>query len=36
MPVARSVGEGFVITWVGRDADDTGIFARQFRGGALQ
>ncbi|MEJ7931155.1 hypothetical protein WG922_14360 [Ramlibacter sp. AN1015] len=36
MPVARSVGEGFVITWVGRDADDSGIFARHFRSGALQ
>lgn len=36
MPVARSVGEGFVITWAGRDADDSGIFARHFRSGALQ
>jgi hypothetical protein len=36
MPVVRSVGEGFVITWAGRDADDSGIFARDFRSGALQ
>jgi hypothetical protein len=36
MPVARSVGEGFVITWAGLDADDSGIFARHFRSGALQ
>jgi hypothetical protein len=36
VPVARSVGEGFVITWAGRDADDAGIFARHFRSDALQ
>jgi hypothetical protein len=36
MPVARSVGEGFVITWAGRDADDSGVFARDFRSAALQ
>src|SRR5207253_955016 len=36
MPVARSVGEGFVIAWPGRDADDFGIFARHFRSGTLQ
>jgi hypothetical protein len=36
MPVARSVGTGFVITWAGRDADDSGIFARDFRSGTLQ
>lgn len=35
-PVVRSVGAGFVITWAGQDADDSGIFARDFRGGALQ
>jgi hypothetical protein len=35
-PVARSVGDGFVITWAGSDADDSGVFARQFRSGALQ
>lgn len=36
MPVARPVGDGFVIAWMGRDSDDTGIFARSFRTGALQ
>lgn len=36
MPVARSVGAGFVITWAGQDADGSGIFAREFRSGALQ
>lgn len=36
MPVARSVGDGLVMTWAGRDADDSGIFARHFRSAALQ
>lgn len=35
VPVARSVGEGFVIAWNGVDADDSGVFARDFRSGTL-
>lgn len=36
MPVARSVGGGLVMTWAGRDADDSGIFARHFRSDSPQ
>ncbi|TFY99068.1 hypothetical protein [Ramlibacter humi] len=36
MPEVRGVGQGFVVTWMGQDADQSGIFARDFSGGTLQ
>jgi hypothetical protein len=36
MPVVRRVGEGVALSWVGSDADDSGILARHFRSAALQ
>jgi hypothetical protein len=36
LPVVRDAGEGFVVTWIGRDADQSGIFARHYRNGELR
>lgn len=36
LPVAASLGDGFVIAWIGRDADQSGIFARQYGSGELR